>query len=57
MTMVVSHGRQNTQIYQKIIDFDRERFMNLLRTPTERAVRPRQDELVGLAERILGSCC
>lgn len=55
MRMVVSHGRNNTPVYRKVIEFDRERFRNLLRTPADRAVRPRQDELVGLAERILGS--
>ncbi|MBZ9559069.1 MULTISPECIES: hypothetical protein [unclassified Modicisalibacter] len=55
MKMVVSHGRDNAPVYSKVIEFDRNRFRNLVRTPAERATRPRREELVGLAEKILGS--
>ncbi|MCE8014348.1 hypothetical protein [Billgrantia desiderata] len=54
MSMVVSHGRDNTTVYRKNITFDRVRFKRLINTPEERARRPRQKELVALAESILG---
>ena len=54
MKLVVSHGDRNVDVYRKVIEFDRDRFRNLLDTKPERACRPRREELVGLAERILG---
>lgn len=54
MKLVVSYGDDNVPVYRKEIEFERDRFRRLIATPEERARRPRQEELVSLAERILG---
>ncbi|MGJ8518353.1 hypothetical protein [Carnimonas bestiolae] len=57
MTMMVSsgHGPEAERIYRKTIEFDRDHFKNLINVSPEKAVRPRREELVGLAEEILGT--
>lgn len=56
MEIMVTLGRSNQQIYRKLIEFDRDRFRNLLRVSPDRAKRPRQEKLVSLAAKILGYC-
>lgn len=53
MKMVVRQGN-NTDVYSKTIEFDRQWFRNLIQLPQERAKRPRKATLVALAERVFG---
>ncbi|WP_110648789.1 hypothetical protein [Salinicola peritrichatus] len=57
MVMQVTTGRppHAREIYRQTIEFNRDHFKNLLNMSPERAKRPRREELVELAEEILGT--
>ena len=56
MKMVVFTQRKkvNVELYEQVITFDPEHFLALINVSEDRAYRPRKNELVAMAQKILG---
>lgn len=56
MKMVVFTQRKkvNVELYEQVITFDPYHFLALINVSEDRAYRPRKNELVAMAQKILG---